>query len=222
MDSGMERTARRVDSEERLNAAIDMVAREMTESEPSAALRARILNAVEQGRRYHAPVVPRWAWMGVAAAIALAAATTVWINRPLPAPEDASTRAAQQRAAVPVPQAAAQMALSPQPGSRPGESPATPANQTAPGGAGTARVVADRRGRPAPKAAGRAADDFAALVPALAEITPLAFSQVEPVPLDVRGVEVTPLDIAPIPDIPILEPGSTDRRSSDPNKERQP
>ncbi len=186
---------------DQLDAAIDAVAREMTESEPSAALRARVFDAVEQGRRHHAPVVPRWAWTGAVAAAALAVATTVWINRPLPAPEDASTRAAEQRAAVPVPQAAA---------------------QTAPGGPGTARVVADRRGRPAPKTAGRAADDFTALVPALAEITPLAFSQVEPAPLDVRGVEVTPLDIAPIPDIPILEPGSTDRRSSDPNKERQP
>ena len=190
---------RRSIDEKLLDSVIDAVAREMTESEPSAALRARVFDAVEQGRRHNAPVVPRWAWTGAVAAAALAVAITVWINRPLPAPEEASTRAAEQRAAVPVPQAAA---------------------QTAPGGAGTARVVADRRGRPAPKTAGRAADDFTALVPALAEIAPLAFSQVEPAPLHIRGVEVTPLDIAPIPDIQILEPGSTDDRSSEPNKEK--
>ena len=58
----------------------------MTEFEPSGALRARVLERIEQGRRHASPAVPRWAWAGAAAAVVLAVATAVWVARPVTGP----------------------------------------------------------------------------------------------------------------------------------------
>ena len=90
-----------------LDAAIDTVAREMTEFEPSGALRARVLERIEQGRRHSSPAVPRWAWAGAAAAVLLAVATAVWIVSPMRTREVAQSAAAGQRSGAPPPAAAA-------------------------------------------------------------------------------------------------------------------
>ena len=87
----------RASDEEFLNSAIDAVAREMTEGEPSGTLRAQVLERIEQGRRRSSPALPRWAWAGAAAAAVLVLATAVWIAQPAPAPRDARATAAEQR-----------------------------------------------------------------------------------------------------------------------------
>jgi len=51
MDSDTARTARHAVSEQRLDASIDVVAREMTDAEPSPALRVQVLERIDAGRR---------------------------------------------------------------------------------------------------------------------------------------------------------------------------
>jgi hypothetical protein len=199
---------RRSIDEKLLDSAIDAVAREMTQSGPSAALRARVLDAIEQGRQHHAPVIPRWAWAGAIAAAALAVATAVWISRPVLAPNGAVATVAERSDTAPQ----APVTTRPNP---PVETPRLPAARalSAPHGRLAAPVRSTRRDT------GDFADDTNP-VPALAEIEPLKFSTVDPDPLHTSAFEVAPLDIAPIPAIPGLEPGSTDDRSSEPNKEK--
>jgi len=84
-----------------LDAAIDAVAREMTEFEPSGALRARVIGHIEQGRRHPSRAVPRWAWAGAAAAVTLAVATAVWVTGPMRAPGNTQTTVAEQRSTAP-------------------------------------------------------------------------------------------------------------------------
>jgi hypothetical protein len=200
--------------EAQLDAAIDTVAREMTEFEPSGALRAQVLERIGQGRRRSSPAVPRWAWAGAAAAVVLAVATAVWIVRPMRTQEIARSAVAEQRSGGPSPAAAG---------------PERPAGQSAPMSAKAAApagvsVSAARTSRaavvPGSGTADSSALEDAHPVPALAEIEPLTFSAVEPDPLQIAAMEVAPLRAMPSIDIPSLGPGSNDIQSADPKKEK--
>lgn len=198
-----------------LDSAIDAVARQMTDAEPTGALRAAVLERVDKRQRHPSPAVPRWAWVGAAAALTLAVATTTWLNRPPEVPAHSDAAVAGPNAAAP---AAPSLAAGPAPVQSQGPSgkaTVSPSGETPP------RAIAARR-LLQPEArdfAGTApADD--ARVPALAEIEPLSFSTVEPSPLSLPVFEVAPLDPVPTIDIPSLAPGSTDTPTSDPKKEK--
>lgn len=199
--------------EAQLDVTIDTVARGMTEFEPSGALRARVLERIEQGRRHPSPGVPRWAWAGAAAAVLLAVATAVWVARPVPAPDGAQTTVADRRSGAPSLAAAG------------AERPVTPSamspDTVSPGGGRSAMTQA-RRSAAARGVQTAEADVFQDRhpVPALAEIEPLRFSTVEPHPLQLAAVEVAPLAAMPSIDIPSLGPGSNDIQSADPKKEK--
>ena len=219
MDSDTARTTRREISEQQLNAAIDIVAREMTEMDPSAALRARVLERIEQDRQRPGFAVPRWAWVGVAAVTVLAVATGMWLIRPRPGPLGSEGTVAEQRAAGPT----LADATLPRPSGRAAGGPATasePATGKADSGGRAERLRGARRARPIAGSSDGAVTEDDALVPALADIEPLRFSAVEPAALHVPGMEVAPLNAPPTIDIPALNPGSTDIRSADPKKEK--
>jgi hypothetical protein len=190
----------------------------MTDVEPSASLRARVLDAIEQRQRRPALAFPRWAWLGTGAVAALALATSIWMTRSAPEPGRAGTTVAEHSAPAPVRSAVAPPATAP--GSDRGT--AVAAATTAPDRRSAMVRAARLAAFPESRRASNAAARDEALVPALAEIAPLAFSQVDPSPLNVLGVEVTPLDIAPLVDIPSLEHGSAEDRSSEPRKENRP
>jgi len=200
--------------EERLDLAIDTVAREMTESEPSGALRARVLERIEQGRRRSSPALPRWAWAGAAAAAVLAVATAFYLAAPVRSPGGPQSTLAEQRsgqAGVP--------AADPE---RPATQPALPPDTLSPAAGVSPRTVRATR-----LAAARGLQSVEAdvsqdrhPVPALAEIEPLRFSAVEPDPLQIAAVEVAPLKAMPSIDIPSLGPGSDDIQSADLKKEK--
>jgi hypothetical protein len=205
--------------EEQLDRIIDEVAREMTDVEPSASLPARVLDAIERQHLRPALAVPRWAWAGAGTLVlALALATSIWMTRSAPKPGNAGTSVAEHSASAPL-----HPEVTP-PATAPGSDRGTAAAAaTTASNRGSAMIRAARRAA-APesrRASGAAAQDDS-LVPALAEIAPLAFSQVEPSPLNVHGVEVAPIDIAPLVDIPSLEHGSAEDRSSEPRKESRP
>ena len=201
-----------------LDVAIDAVAREMTEGEPSGALRARVLERIEQGRRHALPAVPRWAWAGAAAAVLLAVATAVWLTGPLRTPGDSPTTVARQRSGVPSPAAAGSGVTTVQPATASTDTPSpegAPAGTPA-GASRTRRAVAVQGTR----AAGQeAAEDFKT-VPALAEIEPLRFASVEPAPLHLTDMEISSIAEMPSIDIPSLDTGSNDPQSADPKKEK--
>ncbi|MGE5199754.1 MAG: hypothetical protein ACM3H9_08940 [Rhodospirillaceae bacterium] len=190
---------------------IAAVAREMTEGEPSAALRARVLEQVEHGRRRSLPVVPRWAWARAAAVLTLAVLTGVWVFRPVPAPGGAQTAVAERQAGRPAPAAAGSERRERPPSAvSPAERPSV-----------TRTAASGRAGRDAVARTvqARTFEDTHA-VPALAEIEPLRFTAVEPDPLQIAAVEVDPLPPMPAIDIPSLDPGSNDMQSADSKKEK--
>jgi hypothetical protein len=196
-----------------LDSTIDAVARQMTEFEPSGALRARVLEHIEQGRRPGMPALPRWAWVSAAAAVVLAVATAVWVVSPMRAPGLASTTIAERRPGVPSPATGG----TDHPVTQPAVSPAA----LFPAGGSTARL----RTRLAAAAQGAQTAEPGVPedhhpVPALADIEPLRFSAVGPEPLQIAAVEVAPLAAVPSIDIPSLAPGSNDIQSADPNKEK--
>ena len=188
-----------------LEALIDAVARQMTEGEPSGALRARVLDEMAQDRR-RALAVPRWAWAGAAAAILVAVATSVWLVRPAPQPggEPSSPVAQRPAAAERVPTANS------------GPAPSAASSSSAP--AASARQVSVRLAardveEPLPESH---------LLPALAEIEPLRFASIEPEALQLAGLEVASLTAVPSIEIPSLESGSNETQSADPKKENRP
>ncbi|MCU0251543.1 MAG: hypothetical protein MUE61_15145 [Vicinamibacterales bacterium] len=200
--------------EAQLDVTIDAVARGMTAFEPSGALRARVLERIEQGRRHHSsPAVPRWAWAGAAAALVLAVATAVWVARPVPATDGAQTTVAERRSGAPSLAAAgaerpvAPSAVSPGTASPGGGLSATPQTRRPAAARGVQTAEADVVQDQHP-------------VPALAEIEPLRFSAVEPHPLQIAAVEVTPLPAMLAIEIPSLGPGLNDIQSADPKKEK--
>jgi hypothetical protein len=191
-----------------LDAAIDAVAREMTAVEPSPALRARVLDRIEQASFRRSPSV-RWAWAGAAATVVLAVAAAVWVGRPAQVPGGSGATVAERRATIPQLPAAAQ----PQ---RPVETSVRSAAQPALAPRGT-------RTRPT-RGIEPGASELAerrSLVPALADIPPLEFRAVEPGPLQIADVEVAPVPAMPEIDIPSLNPGPNDSQSVDPKKEKQ-
>ena len=183
-----------------LDAAIDAVAREMTEGEPSAALRAGVLAGIEQGRRGAASSLPRWAWAGAVAGAVIVVAASAWLFSPARNQDAAQATVARQPAA--------QSAAAPTHLASPELAP--------PAAAGAGLAVAARG---AQTAASNTAQDFSA-VPALPEIEPLRFAAVEPDPLHIADVEVTQLAELPPIDIPSLDPGSPDLHSTDSKKEK--
>ena len=196
-----------------LDAAIDTVARGMTAFEPSGALRARVIEGIEQGRRHPSPGAPRWAWAGAAAALVLAVATAVWVARPVPAPGDAQTSVADERSGAP--------ALAATGAKRPVAPSAVSPGTVSPGG-GLSAIARTRRSAAVRGVQTSEADVLPDRhpVPALAEIEPLRFSTVEPHPLQLAAVEVAPLAAMPSIDIPSLGPGLNDIQSADPKKEK--
>jgi hypothetical protein len=218
MDSDTARTARHAVSEQQLDAAIDVVAREMTGLEPSSALRVRVLERIEQDRLRPGFAIPRWAWAGVAAVLVVAVATGLWLTRPVPGPGDSDGIVAERRAPAPTSSDRTPPRQVAQAGGEPGAMPSPPAGQPAPGA--RALRVPTRGAQAMAWAPAGAVAEHDALVPALADITPLGFSTVEPAPIDVPGVDVNPLRAVPSLDIPSLNPGSADTQSADPKKEK--
>ncbi len=222
MDSDEVSTARETQaSPAGLDATIDSVAREMTDAEPSAGLRASVLDAIERRGRRRTPSFPRWAWAGAAAVLLLAVATATWLSRPARVPPDGGSTLEAARGASAAVQpgpvyaqatAAADGAASP-----------TAAEPQNPGAARTPAInlAAARSGRG--KRDGQfepdAGREAVALLPALPDIAPLALSDVEPAPLGVSDVDLAPLDVAPMGDIPALEDRSTDNRTLPPHLE---
>lgn len=203
-------------SRQQLDDAIDVVAREMTGLEPSAALRALVLERIDQGRSRTGLIVPRRAWAGVAAVAVLAVATGLWLTRTLPQPNEPQSSVAASRTAAPG-------GASPREVEQTRTDPA--ATSASPAGsplliARSGQMAASRGAQPATATGPEAVMDAAALVSALPDIEPLRLSNVGPAPLDVAGVVVAPLDPVPTIDIPSLNAGSTDTQSADPNKEK--
>jgi hypothetical protein len=194
-----------------LDAAIDTVAQEMTEFEPSGALKARVLDRIGQGRR--SPfALSRWAWAGAAAAAVLALATAVWVARPVP--EEARVAVAGQRPAAPSLAAASAEPRAGQPAGIQADAAFIP----------TPSVAAARPGRsttaPGTRVAPVETREELNVVPAMADIEPLTFAEVAPGPLQVAAVTVAPLPAMTSIDIPSLDPGSNDASSADSKKEK--
>ena len=204
-----------------LDAAIDIIAREMTEFEPSGALRARVLERIGQGRRHTLPGVPRWVWAGAAAAAVLAVATAIWVVSPMRDPADTRTAIAEQRPGEASPAATVEARQAAVVEARQAAQTDPAASQTL---AATSRVAMVRppgRGLAgSAQPAGADAGDGLHRVPALAEIEPLAFSAVGPDALEISAVNVPPFPAMPSIDIPSLDAGSNDPQSDDPKKEK--
>ena len=208
--------------DDRLDDVIDSVAREMTDAEPSAGLRASVLDAIERDGRRQAPAVPRWAWAGAAAGLVLAVATVGWLARPAQVPPAGGSAVAEHGPASLLPAGAAHARATAAADGAAGPATAEPQNL---GATRTPAVdlAAARSGRAGrgnryePDVAGAAV----ALLPALPDITPLALPDVEPVALDVPDVDVAPLNVAPMGDIPALEDRSADNRPFERNPEER-
>ena len=202
--------------EERLDAAIDSVAREMTEGEPSGALRDLVLERIEQGRRRSSIAVPGWAWAGAAATVVLAAATAIWMTAPAPGSRGSQPAAAERRSGSPAVSPAILERQAAQ------AAPSVPETAAAPRQAAavnrTGHGVASR-GTQAPET--DSAEDLHP-VPALADIEPLRFSTVGPDPLEIAAVTVAPFPAMTSIDLPGLEPDSREVQSADPKKENSP
>jgi hypothetical protein len=187
-----------------LDAAIDAVAREMTDAEPSGALRARVLDDIAQAAPRRAAAIPRWAWAGAGAAAVLAVASSVWIaTRPADQVSE-SIRSVESR---PAPRG---VSPEPRPSTEPGA--AVPAAETT----RASRAAAPRT----VKASAETRAEDSHHLPALAEIAPLNFARVDPEALQIADVEVASLTAMPSIDIPSLDIGSTDITTADPKKEK--
>jgi hypothetical protein len=195
-----------------LDAAINTVAREMTGFEPSGALKARVLDRIDQGRRQSPFALSRWAWAGAAAAAVLALATAVWVARPVH--EEAHVAVTGQQPTAPSLVAASAEPRAGQPAGIQADAAFIP----------TPSVAAARPGRsttaPGTRVAPVETREELNVVPAMADIEPLTFAEVAPGPLQVAAVTVAPLPAMTSIDIPSLDPGSNDASSADPKKEK--
>jgi len=200
-------------SDARLDAAIDAVAREMTDAEPSGALRARVLARIEEGRHRTSAGLPRWAWAGAAAGVVLFVAAAVWVAIPLRNQDAAQSTVAEQVAGAPPPAAASLERLAVQSDAVPPQS-ASPEGM--PAAAGRTRLAAVR----GVQAAEIGSEQGFHTVPALPAIEPLRLAAVEPAPLHVADMEISPITEMPSIEIRSLDPGSHDIQSTDPKKEK--
>ena len=202
-DSGLGNTVPSRTTAQDLDAAIDTVAREMTDAEPSGALRARVLDRIDRRPGRPVSAVPLWAWAGTGAVVLLAIASSVWIaTRPADQGQDVG-RVAESRPAPAAPSPAALVSAE----ARAAVTAAAP-------------ILASRNAPPrAAKAPAERGDQDAPHVPALAAIEPIRFAAVEPAALQVQRMEIVPLSEMPSIDIPSLDRGSNDTQSADPKKE---
>jgi hypothetical protein len=171
---------------EELDKAIDEVAQEMTAAEPPVTLRADVLARLDRERtpRTSGLVLPRWAWAGVAAALIVGVATTIWMTRPEPpATRVASTSKGPERPAVPA------AAASPAPESLAASAQPAPLPRPARPPAQARRVGLPDDAGPAPLA-GPPAIDIAPLGPAAIAIPELgvaALDEIEPITVSTIG-----------------------------------
>ena len=193
-----------------LDSVIDAVAREMTDAEPSGALRARVLDEIAQDRR-PALALPRWAWAGATAVLLVAVATSIWLVRRAPLPGEVPATITQQRTAVP-------MELAPGKGAQTPAADVTLGSPAASSPASSTPRVRLAAARPPLAGGAESARDSHDVAP-LAEIEPLRFTAVEPAALQVARLEVAPLTAMPSIEIPSLDPGSIDIQAADPKKE---
>lgn len=212
-DSGFGASHGRRPTPGELDAAIDGVARKMTDAEPSVGLRASVLDAIERGGRLRAPAVPRWAWAGAAAGLLLAVATATWLARPAQVLPAGGSALDERRAASPVQPGPVHVQTTASAGGATGPTTAEAHNL---GAARTPAVILaaarSGRGRRDGQFEPAAAREAVALLPALPDIQPLILSDVEPAALDIAGVELVPFEVAPMGDIPALDTRSTDNR----------
>lgn len=212
-----------------LDAAIDMVARAMTNLDAPAAWQGRVMDRIGvQKHRFQVPFwalgAPRGSWAAVAAMVAIVVAAGVWIEQGelLRGPAANQVHLADLNIAAPSPR-------------RPPLPPPTPGRAAEAVGSGLGHApgqpltrVPIRWANPtivanavAEDARGDVADE-GGFVPALADIEPLTWSAVGPAALDIPRVEVAPLGAMPTLDVPSLNPDSTGTRSTDPKKEPSP
>ena len=212
-----------------LDAAIDMVAREMTNLDAPAAWRVRVMDRIggqKDGFRvpFWALGAPRGTWSAAAAMVAIVVAAGVWIEHGelLRGPAVNQVHVADLNNAAPGPHhppppPSTQGRAADVVGSGPGHPLDQPLNHMRIRLANPT-IVANAIGEDARGDVAEEAD----FVHALADIEPLTFSAVGPAALNIPSVEVAPLGAVPTLDVPSLNPGSTDTRSPDPKKEPSP
>jgi hypothetical protein len=190
MKGDMTETGRHTLTERELDAAIDTVARDMTDAEPSASFRAHVLERVESNRQRPA-VATRWALAGAAAAIALAVATAVWVTgRHQETPGAPVQSAALRPPALPAQPAAASNIVG-QPRAGVGAEATPAASQSA------------RRRPPAPSSAPEREIEPSGAIPAL-RIEPISGSppiRIDTVSIETLGISemtIQPLQIGPL------------------------
>jgi hypothetical protein len=187
----------------------------MTEFAPSGALRAQVLEQVQQWPRQSSHAVPSWTWARAAAAasVVLAVAAAVWVVGPLRTRDDGLSTVSELRSGVPSPAAAGtdrpvtKSAASPEAVSPAGEFPPITLTSRPAGTRGRRTAEGDNLQDRHP-------------VPALADIEPLSFASVEPAPLQIAGVEISPIAEMPSIDIPGLDPSLHDIQAADSKKEK--
>jgi hypothetical protein len=198
-----------------MDAAIDTVAREMTNLEPPAAFRELVMDRIRlqpppRVSGWWLPTTPRSAWTAAAVVLVMMAATGVWIKRSdiVPVAGDMASMTVTQPWAL--------------------DRPAVPARSSGGRSAEARRVIAlpeqvsrIRSGSTRVMAASpvRTAADDVEMLPALAELEPMQFTNLVPAAIHVPMVEVAPLVDIPSLDIPSLHAEPTDARSTDPKKE---
>jgi len=185
-----------------LDAAIDVVAREMTSLDAPATLRADVLAEIAGGGRPGRFALPRWAWAATAAAafavVVLVAA--IWMTRPAPEPESS----AALRGAAPASAGAGRTAG----GGSPDAVVAAAGSMS--GGLQNAAPGSRRAG-----AASAAAPDANSAEPdagpaPLAAPQPIAVADLGPAVIEVTGIEVAPLNQLQPLAIKDISVGSTD------------
>ena len=186
--------------DERLDTAIDQVAREMTAAEPPATLRADVLARIHSDRRPTGLLMPGWAWAGAAAAIVVGGvAATLWTARPEPVREH--TASAHNAASQPVSARSSTATTPDSPVTLLAEAPAQSAAQPR-----AARPAAVQRRVGLPDDAGPASLEG----PSALEIGPLELAEIAVPELGVSALG----DIAPIT-VSTIGPGSPEPQRRD-------
>ena len=194
-----------------LDAAIDVVAREMTSGEAPDWLRARVLERIESAAPVHRPSRPVWIWASAAAVITLAIAGSVWLAQRRPATEPVA------RVASAGSPASESVKTAPREGgpSAPVPDVTVPEASVALAASSSPRAAVRPR-RPAVESA--ALTEWRTLQPAAVAIEPLSVESLQP-----RGVDIAEIGVEPLVDpepivIPSLAPGSYDNQLSEPSR----
>jgi hypothetical protein len=213
--TGVRAAGRLTLTEPDIDAAIDAVAREMMTLEPPSAFRASVMDRIglqptPRGPEWWVLTAPRGAWAAAAVVLVLMAATGVWIERGEILPAQGGMASLTVAPLSPPNPPAGQ--------ARPSDGLSANAGREAALAAPSAQF---RRSAVRVGAASqvRTTDDDVEIVPALAELEALQFTNIGPDALDIPAIEVAPLPTIPSLDIPSLHLDSTDTRSTDPKKE---